>query len=367
MRNSVWSLGGLSVTELAKRTWREMFADDVFNRAAALAYYFLLALFPALLFLVTMFGFFADSGTQLRVDMMNYLALVMPRAALELVSKTLDEISTNAGGGKLSLGLILALWAASNGMIALMGSLNAAYKVEETRPWYKVRAVAVGLTLAMSVLVIGSLMLVLFGGQIATWMSATVNTYGAVAAGWEIARWLLVGLGVSLALALTYYFGPSVRDQRWLWVTPGSVVGLALWLGISVGFRLYLSHFNTYAATYGSLGALIILLLWFYLSGIAVLIGGEMNAEIESAAAKLGEPGAKEKGEKAPGVPGGPATGVPSADLAHAHLHGGAYVNTCVARPAPSLAQLFASFKALIASVKHLIAVIKDRKPGRPA
>ena len=136
--------------DLAKRVWSDLVADDVFSRSATLSYYFLLALFPALIFLVTLFGFFAGAGSSLRGDLLNYLALVMPVSALELVSKTLDEIATHAGRGKISFGIILALWAASSGMAAIMEALNAAYKVHETRSYLKVRAIALALTLAMT-------------------------------------------------------------------------------------------------------------------------------------------------------------------------------------------------------------------------
>ena len=350
MQDSVWKLGGLSAGTLGKRVWNEVSADDVLNRAAALAYYFLLALFPALLFLVTLLGFFADPSSHLRGDMLNYLAVVMPPSALDLVSKTLDEIATNAGGGKLSLGLFLAFWAASSGMLAIMDSLNAAYAVRETRPWYKQRAIAVALTLAISVLVVGSLLLVLFGGHIADNVAASMGGFGLVTALWSVFRWVFVAFGVSFAFALTYYFGPSVKDQRWYWVTPGSLVGLVLWLGISLAFRVYLSYFNTYAASYGSLGALIILMLWFYLSGLAILVGGEVNAEIESAAARAGDVTAKGKGAKKPGE-------LPPIQP---------YVNTCVNRPAPSVRELIGSFKALVAAVKRFIAVLKEGE-HRPA
>lgn len=338
MQTNVWQLGGLSVFQLAKRVWGELARDDVFNRAAALAYYFLLALFPALLFLITIFGWLAEAGTQLRSDLMSYLALVMPASALTLVTRTLDEISMNAGGGKLSIGLLLALWAASNGMLAIMDSLNHAYAVEETRPWYKVRAISIGLTLAISVLVVGALVLVLFGAQIAdSW------NLGAL---FSLARWLFVGVAIILAFALTYYFGPAVRDQRWYWITPGSAVGLVLWLAVSLGFRGYLAYFNSYAATYGSLGALIILVLWFYLSVLSFLIGGEVNAEIEAQAARAGDPTAKAKGTRKPGEPAPVAP----------------HLSTCVVRPAPGLRELWNSFQGLKAAVLRFIAVLKERE-----
>src|ERR671926_64422 len=172
----------------------------------------------------------------------------------------------SAGGGKLSFGILATLWAASNGMGAISDSLNAAYDLKETRPWWKVRLTAIGLTLALTLLIVTPLVLVF----------------------------------VLLAFALIYYFAPDARDQDWKWITPGAVVGVALWLLISFAFKVYLDFFNSYSATYGSLGAVIILMLWFYFTGVAILVGGEINSEIENEMAKKGAPDAKEKGEKAP-------------------------------------------------------------------
>src|SRR5688572_27653646 len=148
-----WDLGGLTWKDLAKRTWTQMSQDDVFGRAAQLSYYFLLALFPLLLFLMTLLGYFAEAGSELRNKLITYLATVMPSSAITLVHTTLDEISRARGGTKLSLGILAALWAASNGMGAISDTLNAAYAVKEQRPWWKVRLVAIVLTIMVSILI----------------------------------------------------------------------------------------------------------------------------------------------------------------------------------------------------------------------
>src|SRR5437763_2760708 len=169
---SLWRLGGLSLTQLAKRVGGEIQADDIFGRAAQLSYYFLLALFPLLLFLTSLLGYFAQAGTELRAELLRYLGTVVPAQASTLINTTVDEMSKSAGGGKLSFGLLAALWAASNGMGAICDALNVAYEVKETRSWWKVRLVAVALTIALSVLILSALLLVLFGGHIAALIAA---------------------------------------------------------------------------------------------------------------------------------------------------------------------------------------------------
>ncbi|HEX8649204.1 MAG TPA: YihY/virulence factor BrkB family protein [Pyrinomonadaceae bacterium] len=297
---SMWGLGGLTWKELGKRVWQEMQEDDVFGRAAQLSYYFLLALFPLLLFLTSLLGYFAEAGTELRNNLLSYLATVMPASAWDLVHTTVDEISKAKGGGKLSFGILATLWAASNGMGAISESLNVAYNVKETRPWWKARLVSILLTIALAVLIISALTLVLYGGEIAEKIAAGFGLGDAFTITWKIVQWPLVLMFVLLSFSLIYYFAPDLHDQDWKWVTPGSMIGVALWLLVSFAFRGYLHFFDSYSATYGSLGAVIILMLWFYLTGAAILIGGEINSEIENAAAEAGAPDAKERGEKDP-------------------------------------------------------------------
>ena len=295
------SLGGLSWTELAKRVYAEVLDDDVLGRSAQLSYYFLLALFPALLFLTSLLGYLAGENGQLRQGLFDYLAAVLPGEASKLVSETVTDVTQSSGGGKLSFGVLATLWAASNGMGAISESLNAAYDLKETRPWWKVRLTAVGLTLALTLLIVTALVLILYGHDIADAVSVWLGLGSAFATAWKVVQWPLVLVFVLLAFALIYYFGPDAQKQHWKWITPGAVVGVALWLLISFGFKAYLSYFNSYSATYGSLGAVIILMLWFYFTGTAILVGGEINSEIENAMAKQGAPDAKEKGEKSPG------------------------------------------------------------------
>jgi membrane protein len=294
------SLGGLSWVELGKRVYAEVMDDDVLGRAAQLSYYFLLALFPALLFLTSLLGYLAGEDSQLRQGLFNYLAAVLPGEASQLVAKTVTDVTQSSGGGKLSFGILATLWAASNGMGAMSESLNAAYDLKESRPWWKVRLTAVGLTLALTLLIVTALVLVLYGHDIADAVSVKLGLGAAFATAWKVLQWPLVLVFVLLAFALIYYFAPDSHRQDWKWITPGAVAGVLLWLLISFAFKAYLSYFNSYSATYGSLGAVIILMLWFYFTGIAILVGGEINSEIENEMARQGAPDAKEKGEKSP-------------------------------------------------------------------
>ncbi|HLM56188.1 MAG TPA: YihY/virulence factor BrkB family protein [Pyrinomonadaceae bacterium] len=299
------SLGGLTPKELAARVWREMNKDDIFNRAAILGFYFMLALIPLLLCLTALLGLFAQSATELRDSLFSLLARVAPRSAYALVYDTVNEVTEGGSGGKLTFGLLASVWAASNGMLAIIDTLNTAYHVREARPWWKARLVAAALTLALGVLIISALVLVLYGGQVSEALSGALGLGGAFAAAWGVIQWVLVLTFVFLAFGLIYYFAPNLHEQRFRWVLPGMVVGVMLWLAGSLGFRLYLRYFNTYNAVYGSLGAVIILMLWFYLTGAAILVGGEVNSEIEKAAAKDGEEDAKLPGEKSPGEKAG--------------------------------------------------------------
>jgi len=297
---SLWALRNITWAELAKRVWKEINEDRMFGRAAELSYYFLLALFPLLIFLTSVIGIVLGSGTGTRHALFDYLARIMPPSAFQLIDSTMYEVAQSSSGGKLSFGILAALWAASNGMGAITESLNIAYDVEEGRPWWKTRLVAISLTIALSVLIISALVLVVFGGRIGEGVAGAYGFGPAFAVAWKIVQWPVVLAFLILAFALIYYFAPDLREQGWQWLTPGAAIGVALWLLVSLAFRVYLHYFDSYSATYGSLGAVIILMLWLYFTGCAVLIGGEINSEIENAAAEQGAPDAKEKGEKSP-------------------------------------------------------------------
>jgi membrane protein len=234
----------------------------------------------------------------MRHALFNYLARVMPSSAFQLLDATMTEVTTASSAGKLSFGLLAALWAASNGMGAITGALNRAYDLEETRPWWKQRLVAVSLTMGLSVLVMTALGLVISGSHIADHLAAYRHLSSAFTITWKILQWPIALAFMLLSFALIYFFAPDFREQDWKWITPGSVIGVVLWLLASFAFKGYLHFFDSYSKTYGSLGAVIILMLWLYLTGLAVLIGGEINSEIENVAAEKGATDAKRKGAK---------------------------------------------------------------------
>jgi len=297
--SSIWALGELTWRELARRVWRGINQNDLLNRAYELAYNFLLAVFPMLVFLVALLGALASQGSKLTNDLFLYIQLALPPLAFQLLVKTLNEVTQNAFGGKLTFGLLFALLIASGGMTQLISTLNAAYGVRETRSWLRVHLTSLGLTVAMSLLIVAALLLVLTSGQLLESLGQAVGLTTVTFVTVKILRWALALGFVVFAFAAIYYFAPDVEEQHWYWITPGSVVGVLLWAAASAGLRAYLHFFDTYSKTYGSLGAVIILMLWFYVTGLAFLVGGQINATIEHAAAEHGHIEAKAPGRKA--------------------------------------------------------------------
>jgi membrane protein len=293
-----WKIRGWRWKTFGKQLWTKVNTDDVLNRAAILSFYFLLALFPLLLFLIALLGSFAETGTELRRNLLTYLRAIVPVSASDLINTTVDEISKKSSGGKLSFGLLTSLWFASSGMGAIIEGLNVAYDVKETRAWWKRTLLAIVLTIALAVLIIAALALMFYGSRMAEGIANRYGLGAAFTAAWTVLQWLFVLVFVFLAFQLIYYFAPDLQEQQLRWLTPGAAVGVILWLLVSFLFGSYLNFYNGYSVVYGSLGAVIILMLWFYLTGVTILIGGEVNAIIEQAAARAGDPKAKAAGEK---------------------------------------------------------------------
>jgi membrane protein len=296
----VWHLGGLSVYQLARGLWDEIDNDDVLGRAAQLSYYFLLALFPMLIFVSAAFGQVFASNGELYFEILSYLQTVMPSSAYQLVRGTVDEITTKSSGSKLSLSLLATLWTASSGMEAVINGLNVAYNVRERRTWWHRRLVAIGLTVLLTAMSGVAVLLALFGGRIGSFVA---NRYGygeAFGHLWFSVQLVFPAAFMLVVFVIIYRFAPNVRAHGWQALVPGAFGGLALWLGATMLFRVYLSYFDTYSKTYGSLGAVIVLMLWLYLSGIAILVGGEINSLIRLAAARAGAPAAREDIEAKP-------------------------------------------------------------------
>lgn len=279
----MWRRGGLSWWQLGVRVWRAFWDGQLGGRCAELAYYFLFSVFPLLLFLTTLIGYLAGPESKLRALLFRYLDHFSPSAEItELLRGTLDQVIAGRGGARLSLSLVAALWVASVGMLAVGRTLNSAFEIEETRPWWKRRLEAVALTIGFAVLIICALTVILYGHHIGEAIAGALGLGSAFVSGWHVVRWPLVLAFALLSFDSIYNFAPDVGPAlRRYWATPGAVVGMSLWLAVTFGFRLYLYEMREYATTtYGSLTAVIVLLLWFYLTALAILVGGEVNSEI---------------------------------------------------------------------------------------
>ncbi|MGH7417189.1 MAG: YihY/virulence factor BrkB family protein, partial [Candidatus Rokuibacteriota bacterium] len=236
---------GRSFTAIARQVWRELGEDEIVDRAAALSYYFVFALFPTLLFLAALLGLLPTAA--LLDQLIAYMARVLPVDAFSMLTKTLEEILRGARGSLVSLGALVALWAASNGMGSIITALNAAYDVTDTRPRWKIRLVAVGLTVVFSGFTLTALTLLVLGPPIAEGLAQMIGLGAAFTVAWNIVRWPVALALVLVGVGLVYYLAPTVK-QRWSAVAPGAVFAVAGWLVASAGLRFYVAHFANYNA-----------------------------------------------------------------------------------------------------------------------
>lgn len=283
-RPAGFSLQGLSFCGFIVRLWNSVNDDDIVNRAAELAYYFLFALFPALIFISAMFGMFASTKTQANIELMLYLGKVIPPGAFGMVEAAFSSTTRASDSGKLLFGALVALWSATYGMSSAQNILNVVYRVRETRPYWRAKLVAMLLTLAIFVLVFSAMLLLLVGDYVMKIVANDWLTNGTILIAWGVIRLVAALFFLSLVFSLTYHWGPDRKGHKWRWISPGAVAGIAGWLGVSIGFRVYLHFFNNYAVLYGSFGTVIVLLTWFYVSGLMLLLGAEINATLECAA-----------------------------------------------------------------------------------
>jgi membrane protein len=281
---SLWKFGGVTSGQLSRTVFEEIIANNVFGRAAELAFYFLFALFPLIFFMMTLFGLFASHSAELQNNLLSYFADLLPPSAFQLLRGVATEVAARASHGKLTFGVVSALWCVSSSISSMISALNAAFRVREARSWFKVRAIALGLSLLISILLLTALFMVLVGSRFVDWLGAGLRLHPLVVVVWKAMQWPASILFVALSCSLIYYYGPDLKERRrWHWFTPGAAFGAFIWLGASFGFRVYLHFFNNYSVSYGSLGAVIILLVWLYVTGLACLIGAEINAGIEQA------------------------------------------------------------------------------------
>jgi membrane protein len=280
-----WNLGGLTLIELGRRLWDESQRDELLGRAAQLSYYALLALFPALIFLTALMGLF--SVQSFMPELMSYLRNVLPADALSMVQRFLTQVAEGSGANILSLGALGALWASSSGVTAIMDALNVVFGVkEDRRPFWRVRLTAIVLTTGLAGFVIMSLALVLYGPTIGRWIADLMGFDVVFTWIWNVLQWPVIATLMLIVVAAIYHICPDRRHKRWRWVTPGSVFAVLMWLLVSLGFKAYVDNFGDYNKVYGSIAGVIVLMLWFYWSGMVLLLGGEINAEIEKAAAE---------------------------------------------------------------------------------
>jgi membrane protein len=271
-------LAGLSLRKLLLLTWRGTISHNIANRSAELAFWFLLGFFPMLLSatsIVSMIG--SAPGSQ--GSLMKFVGEALPSVASELVRKILEQTT---GGGRTWFSLLFALWASSSATAGLMSTLNGIHDIKENRPWWKSRLIAVLLALVVGVALTTGLIVVVYGPEILRRVLPGPSTFYVG----RIAQWPAAALLLILALLGVYRFAPSVEKPEWRWLVPGSVVATGMWIAISAVFKLYVRHLADFGLLYGSLGTLVILMFWFYLSGVAILVGGEINAILEEANAK---------------------------------------------------------------------------------
>lgn len=259
---------------LAREVLMTAYVDDVFARAAQLGFYFLLAVFPALLGVTALIGMLPSQVVVPTV--MPYAQKVLPSESLILVERYVEQVIKGSGGGVFSLSLLGALWAASWGMMAIISTLNAVYGVRETRSLWKSGATAVFLTVGAAVFIISSLVLILAGEQVSQWAADLTGFVWLVTMVWPVLQWPVIILLLLVAVDIIYYWAPNI-DHEWQWINPGSVLAVSLWIIFSLGFKWYVENLINYNAVYGSITGVIILMIWLYVSGLILLIGGELN------------------------------------------------------------------------------------------
>jgi membrane protein len=273
-------LGLRSWWHVLKRTVNEFRADNLTDWAAALTYYAVLSIFPALIVLVSILGLVGDSATQSVLDNIRQLG---PGPAQEIVSGAVKQIAAKQGtaGVALVLGLVAALWSASGYVGAFSRAANVIYEVEEARPFWKLRPFQIAMTLLLLVMVALSSIAVVLSGPLAEQAGKLFGIQGTAVTVWNIAKWPVIVLVVITMVAILYYAAPNVRHPGFRWITPGGVLAVLLWIAASAGFAFYVANFSSYNKTYGSLAGVIVFLVWLWFSNVAILLGAELNAELE--------------------------------------------------------------------------------------
>jgi membrane protein len=276
-----------SPTRLGRGEWpaafksagKEFLGDDCMGLAQQVAYSSLLAFFPAIIALVGLLDLINAYNT-----LESFLRPVAPKAVLQVI-QTLNKDSGGSGSvAALLVGTLGAIWAASGAMGSIIKAVNRAYDREETRPFWKLRIIAIVLVLATAAVTVGMVLLIIFGGTLGNAIAKRAHLGGAFSWVWNLARWPLAFVIVLLFFAVVYWLAPNQEERNWKWLTPGSVVGGVMWLALSGLFALYTAFSGSYTKTYGTLAGGIILLLWLNYSAWAILFGAELNSELEKQA-----------------------------------------------------------------------------------
>lgn len=260
--------------DFARRLWRETLDDQLLDGAAVLAFFFLLAIFPAAIFVLSLLP--SLSIPHLQEAILDLLRQVLPQQSANLFDGTIHYADSGGRGGLMIFGLVFTLWSGSSGVYALMEQLNVICDIKDRRPYWKARGIAILLLLFFSLLAIGSLSLVIFGGSVQSWFASMIDWSQPLRIAFATLRWIILAAALLLALAVAYRFGPNV-ESKFRFISPGNVVAAVLIALASVGFRIYVSTFGHYSAMYGSLAAIVILMMWMYLAGIALLLGCEID------------------------------------------------------------------------------------------
>ena len=273
----LWTLGGLSLFDLVRRTARESWEDSVFGQGGRMAFYQFLALFPSLALFLAIVNWFPNLGDNLKNSLLGASDQVMPGPVSELLRQIAGQQSHAAiSGVRFLFAAGGALWAAFNATWAMVYGLNRAYEVDEQRSKWQLAITIAGLTVAMALTGCLAIFVIFFGSQLRGLAAGSIFGFRAL-------QWAIPAVWLSLVFALLYRFAPNVADHEWSWSTPGALCALLLWIAATVGTRLYFERINNYSLSYGSLNRVAMLLLWLYVTDGAILIGGEMNSEIEKA------------------------------------------------------------------------------------
>jgi membrane protein len=273
-------LKGRSWVGVLKRTVTEFRDDNLTDWAAALTYYAVLAIFPALIVLVSVLGLIGESATQPIID---NLGTVAPGPAKDIFTSAIENIegSQGAAGVFFVVGLLGAIWSASGYIAAFMRASNAIYDIEEGRPLWKTLPLRVGLTLLLMVLTAVSAIAVTLSGGLAQEVGNVIGVGETAVDIWNLAKWPVLLLFVSFLFAVLYWAAPNVKQPGFRWITPGGVLAVIGWVIASLAFAFYVSNFASYNKTYGALAGPIVFLVWLWISNIMILLGAEFNAELE--------------------------------------------------------------------------------------